>query len=98
MQELGRSGTWGPGASFPTTGLERLIDHVDALVRLVGDDHVGVGTGFHFLEDVVQGFEGVHQTPNLTAALLTRGYPEPAVAKILGSRDREVTREAQSGM
>jgi membrane dipeptidase len=54
------------------------------LVELVGVDHVGVGTDFHFLEDVVQGFEGVHQAPNLTAALLTRGYPAPAVAKILG--------------
>ena len=82
--EYRRSESWEPGAYFPKTGLDRLIDHVDALVQLVGDDHVGVGTDFHFLEDVVQGFEGVHQTPNLTAALLTRGYPAPAVARILG--------------
>ena len=75
---------WGPEAHFPTTGLDRLVDHVDALVELAGVDHVGVGTDFHFLEDVVRGFEGVHQTPNLTAALLARGYPAPAVDKILG--------------
>jgi len=79
-----RSEGWGPDAHFPTTGLDRLVDHVDALVELAGVDHVGVGTDFHFLEDVVRGFEGVHQTPNLTAALLARGYPAPAVDKILG--------------
>jgi membrane dipeptidase len=75
---------WEPGVIFPTTDLARLVDHVDALVDLVGVDHVGVGTDFHFLEDVVRDFEGVHQTPNLTAALLARGYPAPAVTKILG--------------
>jgi membrane dipeptidase len=73
-----------PDAHFPRTTLDRLVDHVDALVELAGVDHVGVGTDFHFLGDVVQGFEGVHETPNLTAALLARGYSAEAVAKILG--------------
>jgi membrane dipeptidase len=75
---------WEAGVHFPKTTLDRLIDHVDALVDLAGVDHVGVGTDFQFLEDVVQGFEGVHQTPNLTAALLARGYSAESVAKILG--------------
>lgn len=72
------------GAYFPTTTLDKLIDHVDYLVALAGEDHVGVGTDFHFLSDVVQDFEGVHQTPNLTAALLKRGYSPQRVSKILG--------------
>jgi membrane dipeptidase len=73
-----------PDATFPTVSLDRLIDHVDALVDQVGVDHVGVGTDFQFLADPVEGFEGVHQTPNLTAGLLARGYTAEAVTKILG--------------
>jgi membrane dipeptidase len=75
---------WEPDVYFPTVGLDRLVDHVDELVRLVGVDHVGVGTDFQFLEDAVEGFQGAHETPNLTAALLARGYAAEAVHKLLG--------------
>src|SRR6185503_17831408 len=78
------NGAWEPGVHFPNTTLDRLIDHVDELVNLAGVEHVGVGTDFHYLEDVVRGFEGVHETPNFTAALLERGYAAEAVTKILG--------------
>jgi membrane dipeptidase len=75
---------WEPDAYFPTVTLDRLIDHVDELVRLVGVDHVGVGTDFQFLEDAVEGFAGADETPNVTAALLARGYDRAATQKILG--------------
>jgi membrane dipeptidase len=77
------SEAWEPGVHFPTVGLGRLLDHVDELVRLVGVDHVGVGTDFQFLEDAVEGFQGAHETPNLTAGLLARGYAPEAVHGIL---------------
>jgi microsomal dipeptidase-like Zn-dependent dipeptidase len=75
---------WEPGVYFPTVALDRLIDHVDELVKMVGVDHVGVGTDLEFLEDAVEGFQGAHETPNLTAILLARGYDRSAVHKILG--------------
>jgi membrane dipeptidase len=76
--------SFGPGTYFPTTTLDRLVDHVDELVHLAGVDHIGVGTDFQYLGDPVQGFAGAHETPNLTAALLARGYSPEAVTKILG--------------
>jgi membrane dipeptidase len=51
---------------------------------MVGVDHVGVGTDLQFLGDAITGFQGAHETPNLTAALLARGYDRAAVNKILG--------------
>lgn len=69
---------------FPTTNLERLIDHVDYLVNKAGIDHVGIGTDLNGLEDPVEGFQTVADTPNVTAALLRRGYSEADVRKILG--------------
>jgi membrane dipeptidase len=71
-------------AIFPTVHLERLIDHVDYLVNLVGIDHIGIGTDFSFLEDAVEDFDSAAKTPNVTAALLRRGYAREAIHKILG--------------
>ncbi len=84
---------WEPGAHFPTTTLDRLIDHVDALAHVAGIDHIGVGTDFQFLQDVVRGYVGAHETPNLTAALLSRGYSAEAVTKILGGNILRVMEE-----
>jgi membrane dipeptidase len=78
---------------FPTVHLERLIDHVDYLVNLVGVDHVGIGTDFQFLEDAVDGFDSVDKTPNVTAALLRRGYAPGDVSKILGENFLRVMQE-----
>jgi len=64
--------------------LERLIDVIDYLVNLVGVDHVGIGTDFQYLEDAVVDFDSAAKTPNVTAALLRRGYAAGEIEKILG--------------
>jgi membrane dipeptidase len=84
---------WSPDVHFPTTTLDRLIDHIDELVKLAGIDHIGVGTDFQYLEDVVHGYSGAHETPNLTAALLARGYSAEATTKILGGNMLRVMEE-----
>ncbi|MSP11356.1 MAG: hypothetical protein EXR62_00220 [Chloroflexi bacterium] len=71
-------------AYFPRVHLERLVDHLDYMVNLAGIDHVGVGTDFQFLEDAVEDFDAVDKVPNLTAALLSRGYSPEHTQKILG--------------
>jgi membrane dipeptidase len=72
------------GATFPTVSLEKLVDVIDYMVGLVGVDHVGVGTDLQYLEDAVEGFQSAAETPNLTAALLARGYASQDVRMILG--------------
>jgi len=71
-------------ATYPTVSLEKLIDVIDYLVDLVGVDHIGVGTDLQYLEDAVEGFQSAAETPNLTAALLARGYAAKDVHKIMG--------------
>jgi membrane dipeptidase len=73
-----------PGSFFPRVGLDKLLEHVDYLVNLVGIDHVGVGSDLQYLEDVLIGLDTVAEMPNLTAALLDQGYTVEAVHKILG--------------
>lgn len=82
-----------PDASFPRVGLDVLLNHVDYLVNLVGIDHVGVGSDLQWLEDVLEGLETVAEIPNLTAALLKRGYSREAVHKILGDNFLRVMEE-----
>jgi membrane dipeptidase len=69
---------------FPTVGLDALADVVDHMVNLAGYEHVGIGTDFEFLEDVVEGFSGAHETQQFLAALEARGYSGRQVDAIAG--------------
>jgi membrane dipeptidase len=62
---------------------EKIIDHIDHAVKLVGADHVGLGSDFDgaFLP---AGMEDCTMLPKITAALLAKGYSEKDVRNILG--------------
>lgn len=64
--------------------LERLLDHLDHLVEVMGDDHVGLGSDFDGFSGQVEGLEDVSKLPNLTIGLLRRGYAREAILKLLG--------------
>ena len=66
------------------------IDHV---VKVAGIDHVGIGSDFDGISLVPRGLEDVSKMPNLTAALLRRGYSEKDIRKIMGDNFLRVIRE-----
>ncbi len=61
-----------------------LIDHIDYIVKLIGVDHVGLGSDFDGSESSPKGLDGVEDYPKITKALLERGYSKTDVEKILG--------------
>jgi membrane dipeptidase len=71
--------------SFPAC-----INHI---VRLIGVDHVGIGSDFDGIPIVPQGLEDVSKMPALTAALMHRGYSESDVRKIMGENFMRVIRQ-----
>jgi membrane dipeptidase len=89
----------GDGADGAVTGappvtLDMLLDHVDHIVKVAGIDHVGLGSDFDgFGGPPPVGLEDVSCLPNLTAALLERGYEPDAVRKILGGNWLRVLRQ-----
>jgi membrane dipeptidase len=72
-------------ATFPArASLERLLDHIDHIVRRIGVEHVGLGSDFEGYDAVMPGLEDVTCLPTLTAGLAAHGYDEPAIRSILG--------------
>jgi len=64
--------------------LARLVDHIDHIARLVGVEHVGIGSDFDGITAVPQGLETVAELPALTAELARHGYRTAEIEKILG--------------
>jgi membrane dipeptidase len=69
---------------LPPVTVARLVDHIDHIVKLVGIDHVGIGSDFDGVQATLSDLADVSQLPNLTRELLRRGYSESAIEKILG--------------
>jgi membrane dipeptidase len=64
--------------------LERVLDHIDYIVKTTGVDYVGLGSDFDGFNSVLPGLEDVSCLPALTAGLVARGYTDDEVGKILG--------------
>lgn len=64
--------------------LERVLDHIDHVNKLVGPNHVGLGSDFDGIEKTPIGLEDVTKIPGITEGLLYRGYSEDDILKILG--------------
>src|SRR5579872_3117928 len=64
--------------------LSLLIDHIDYIVKLIGPDHVGLGSDFDGIESPPQELDDVTTYPLITRELLKRGYKPEDIKKILG--------------
>ena len=68
----------------PIGTLGDVVDHIDYVVRLVGVDHVGLGSDWDGVTALPRGMHDVSTYPALVAELLDRGYSDGDVEKILG--------------
>ncbi|MEW6207809.1 MAG: dipeptidase [Acidobacteriota bacterium] len=67
----------------PKASWEKIVEHIDHAVKLVGVNHVGLGSDFDG-GSMPAGMEDVTQLPKITEALLRKGYSESDIKKILG--------------
>jgi membrane dipeptidase len=65
-------------------GHSALIEHIDHICSLVGDEYVGFGADFDGTESLICGVNDVTDFPALVAGLQNRGYSEESVARICG--------------
>jgi membrane dipeptidase len=87
---------------LPHVSWERIIDHIDHVVKLVGADHVGLGSDFDGAS-MPEGMDDCSQLPKITEALMRKGYPDDDIRKILGGntlrvmeQNEKVSRELQA--
>ncbi len=73
--------------------LDRLLDHVDHLVRVAGADHVALGSDFDGILTLPAGIRDASDMPRITEGMLARGHSEDDVVKILGLNVLRLLRE-----
>jgi membrane dipeptidase len=80
---------------LPRVDWTLIIDHIDHAVKLVGADHVGLGSDFDGA-NMPYGMDDVTHLPQITDALLKKGYSESDVQKILGGNTLRVMEAAEA--
>ena len=70
-----------------TLGIELLLDHYDYMVKLLGIDHVAIGTDSSIgvrSSGFIIGVESPAEGKNIIRGLITRGYTDADIIKITG--------------
>ncbi len=79
---------------LPHVSWERIVEHIDHVVKLVGADHVGLGSDFDGA-DMPDGMEDCSKLPKLTEALMRKGYADEDIRKILGGNTLRVMEQTE---
>ena len=77
--------------------LSTLLDHFEHAVKVAGIDHVGLGSDFDGVDDMLpEGMEDISKLPNLVRGLMERGFSDDDILKILGGNTLRVMREVEA--
>jgi membrane dipeptidase len=79
---------------LPRVDWNKIIEHLDHAVQLVGPQHVGLGSDFDGA-NMPFGMEDAAGVPKITDALLDKGYSEDDVKMILGENTLRVMVEVE---
>ncbi|GHE32590.1 dipeptidase [Vulcaniibacterium thermophilum] len=88
---------WDAAHPKPETRIEQVVAQIDHAVKLLGEDHVGIGSDFDGVGGALPvGLKSVADYPNLIEALRQRGYSDERLRKILGGNLLRVWREVEA--
>jgi membrane dipeptidase len=79
---------------LPRVDWTKIIEHIDHAVKVAGVDHVGLGSDFDGA-NMPFGMEDVTKLPQITEALLRKGYSESDVRKILGENTLRIMADVE---
>ena len=78
----------------PKANVRDFVDHIDHIVKVIGIDHVGIGTDFDG-GGGLDGWNDASESRNVTRELVARGYTEAQIAKIWSGNLLRVWREVE---
>jgi len=79
----------------PHATIDDVVAHIDHIRKIVGIDAIGIGSDFDGIECAPVGLEDVSKFPNLTRALLEKGYSAADIRKIYGANFLRVMRAVE---
>jgi len=80
----------------PRATLADVVDHIDHIRKIAGIDAIGIGSDFDGVECTPVGLDDVSKYPNLTRALLVKGYTAEDIRKIYGGNFLRVMRAVEA--
>ena len=73
--------------------VDEWVEVIDYAVRLVGEDHVAIGSDFGGAAFPPRGIEDISDYPKVTEGLVRKGYSEERILKIMGGNLLRLIRE-----
>ena len=70
-----------------------MVAHIDHVRQIAGIDAIGIGSDFDGIECTPVGLDDVSKFPNLTRALLEKGYSPKDIKKIYGGNTMRLMRQ-----
>jgi len=87
---------WRAAHPEPRATLSQVADQIDYVRKVAGVDHVGIGSDFDGITEVVQGLEDVSTFPALFAELARRGWTDSDLRKLAGENLLRVFAQAEA--
>jgi membrane dipeptidase len=87
--------TWTQTHPKPKATLGQVADHIEHVRKVAGVDHVGIGSDFDGITDVVVGLEDVSTFPSLFAELSRRGWTDVDLRKLAGNNVLRALKQAE---
>ena len=86
---------WDVANPAPKVTLAEVANSIDYVRKMAGVDHVGIGSDFDGIDDVIEGLEDVGTFPALFAELARRGWTESDLRKLAGENVLRVIETAE---
>lgn len=89
---------WSAAHPAPATKIDAVLDQIDYGIKLIGVDHIGIGSDFDGVDgELPDTLRTVANYPNLIAGLQARGYADADIRKILGGNLLRAWAEIEDG-
>jgi membrane dipeptidase len=87
---------WTKAHPQPPATLGQVADVIEHIRKVAGVDHVGIGSDFDGITDLVVGLEDVSKFPDLFAELSRRGWTDADLKKLAGENLLRVLKQAET--
>jgi membrane dipeptidase len=86
---------WEAQNPYPVGTIHDVVDHIEHIAKVAGQDHVGIGSDYDGIPKVPAQLEDVSTYPLITQELLNRGWKAEDISKLMSGNILRAMREAE---